>query len=110
MLLKLKNDTPLYLLLGFLCHSCNNIPDQNWEDINKVKLGMTYYEAMEIMHNNPISTDTLYLNKIENEEIVQFQADTCFTKSYESHFAASDDYRIYFRIKDSIVVNLVYGD
>ena len=78
--------------------SCDSKPDQNFKDLQKVEIGMTLYETSSIMRNQPKSKETAYWNK------------DLYVHYYDSGFGASDDFMIVYSKKDSLVVEIGYGD
>lgn len=77
---------------------CNHGGYKNYNDLLKVKTGMSYNEVDFIMTNSPIKVAPAFWN------------DSLFVQYYEPGFGASDDYKVIFSIKDSIVVDVEYGD
>lgn len=87
----------LYLVV-FLTVSCNmNERYENESDLYKVKIGMHYNEVNEVMRNTPFRYRFTEANDI-------------FFASYISPMAYSDYFKIEYRAKDSIVVDIWYGD
>jgi len=87
------------IIFSLLFISCIRTSEsQNFEGLQKVKIGMNFKEANGIMVNTPKKIDTTYWN------------DSLFIHYYDSPAAASDDYGIVFSKKDSIVVEILLGD
>jgi len=86
--------------IGFLLYlyECNNKVKQNWADIHKIKIGMTFFEVDSIMISKPIGIEEAYWD------------DNLFVSKYESSYAASDYLKIIFKKQDSLVVEINYGD
>lgn len=91
----------VYYFLFFIFVSCsNNITKQNMEDINKVNIGMHYKEAISIMRNDTISSMD---NPSYREGVIIYL--------YENNsLGASDYFSITFSKKDSLVIEVGYGD
>lgn len=88
----------LPLCLLFLLISCKSKEEENWDDLQKIKVGMTYNHVNVIMRHAPKSVEVAFWN------------DSLFVCYYDSAFGSSDDYRIVFSKKDSTVVEIGYGD
>lgn len=86
----------LLLCFAFLLVGCKSKEQENWEDLQKVKIGMSYDEANAIMRHAPF----------EKRPITE----GLLVQRYESVFASSDIYEIYFDNQDSTVVKINYGD
>jgi hypothetical protein len=78
---------------------CISKSSQNLEDMKKIKKGMSYNKVQSIMTNQPIMFDM----------IINYKNDSMLVEGYESHFAASDSYLIFYNVKDSTVVKLDFG-
>ncbi|RZK12257.1 MAG: hypothetical protein EOO46_03780 [Flavobacterium sp.] len=90
--------TVISLILSFACISCFNKSDENFEDISKIKKGMSVKDARQIMRNKYIDQSTAHY---DNNLIVE---------SYESDALVSDRYKIIFRKSDSTIVDVGLGD
>lgn len=86
--------------LGFLlCVGCGETPtEQNFADIQKIQRGMSIREVDSIMRNAPIR---IWDNPRANIIILDYE---------NKAFGASDDFSICLSEKDSLVVNIYYGD
>ncbi|MGG5577562.1 hypothetical protein ACPDHL_09495 [Myroides sp. C15-4] len=93
----MKQRIYIFIIVFGLFFNCSKVV-QNYNDLVKVKIGMHYREVNSIMNNKPL--------KVENA----FWNDSLFIQNYESPSSASDDYKIVFTKKDSIVVEINYGD
>ncbi len=81
-----------FTILIIVFSSCNTKKaKENFEDIHKIKKGMSFQEVQKIMRNKPF--------KKELDE-----DGTSFTHLYTPPFASSGNYAIEYSIKDSIVV------
>ena len=83
---------------GIILFGCNTEGEQNFEDLKKVELGMERSMVDTIMGNPPINSETANWS------------DSLFVESYESGFGASDYYKIIYSKKDSVVVDVGWGD
>jgi hypothetical protein len=88
----------IFLFIMFAYLSCSNKPNENFEDISKIQIGMSYKEVQKIMRNN-------YKDRISAS-----YSDTLFIDRYEPGFGASDYFGIVYSEKDSIVVEINLGD
>lgn len=86
------------MLLFEVLESCNSTGDDNYENIIKVKKGMKKNTVDSIMQHNPKLSETAFWN------------DSLFVQYYDAPMGASDDLGIVFNKKDSIVVDIRYGD
>lgn len=93
----MKKKIFIYIVLSVFFISCQK-SRQNEEDINKIEIGMKYQDVQKIMRNKPIK----YKSKYDGDSII--------TKLYEAPFGASGDFKIIYQAKDSIVINIYYGD
>lgn len=64
----------------------------------KITKGMSFDSVNVVMKNKPREIKTAFWN------------DSLFVQYYDSGFGASDDFKIIFSKKDSIVVDIEYGD
>lgn len=91
----MKENLFLFFLFFMSCTS-----DKNYEDICKIKKGMSHKEVMSIMRN-----DTIRSMKNPN------YANGIFIYFYKNNsFGVSDDFSIIFSEKDSTVIDIGYGD
>ncbi len=81
----------------FFIFSCNHVGDNNYDNLMKVKKGMTIKEVNSIMNNAPKLIETAFWN------------DSLFVQYYDSPIGASDDLGVVFN-KDSLVVEIKHGD
>ncbi|HEX8577641.1 MAG TPA: hypothetical protein VF677_15245 [Flavobacterium sp.] len=81
-----------------LLTSCNSKGDENYNSLLKIKKGMHHQTVCGIMKNKPRETETAFWN------------DSLFVNYYDSGIGASDDFKIVFNKKDSLVVDVEYGD
>lgn len=86
----------LLLFVAILFFSCQSKEQENWDDLQQVKVGISLKEATRTMRNAPDIVDTY--NK---DTLVLF---------YDSTFGSSDDYKIVISKKDSVVSKIGYGD
>jgi hypothetical protein len=70
----------------------------NTSNLERVKIGMSLIEVHQVMTVGPISSEKAYWS------------DSLFLESYESEFGMSDHHRIIYSMKDSIVVEISFGD
>ena len=99
----------LIILFILTVISCDNSAKQNYDDLTKIKVGMSIDEVRTIMRNQPIDEKEVYYNKIKNGEIDGNGKDTLYMMVYESVFGSSDDYRILISPKDSTVKKVYLG-
>ena len=90
-------ETTLFIFL-ILTIGCRSKGSENYNSLLKVKKGMNYDSVNIIMKNKAREVKTAFWN------------DTLFVQYYDSGFGASDDFKIIFNGKDSIVVDIEYGD
>ena len=82
----------------FFIFSCNGKEDKTYDDLLKIKKGMSLSEVDTIMRNNPREIKSAFWN------------DSLFVQYYDSGVGASDDFKIILNKKDSIVVDIEFGD
>lgn len=95
-----RNITTTFItLIGIVLYSsCNNISNENLDDIKKVKKGMHFNQVKKIMRNAPFKQDTY-----------DFEPDE-FVSLYQSPIGSSGDFSITYSKKDSIVKRIYRGD
>jgi hypothetical protein len=81
-----------------LFSSCRSNGEENYSALTKVNKGMHIETVDSIMQHNPKLIKTA------------FWSDSLFVLYYDSPMGASDDLGIVFSKKDSIVVDIRYGD
>jgi len=86
----------ILIILVILTTGCVGEAAKNFEDLEHVEIGMSFSRVQGIMSNKPIK--------------VEVSSDDYFIEVYSSHFAASDDYRIFYSKLDSTVVDIGYGN
>ena len=88
----------LIVFFALLLISCKKGHIENYEDLQKVKLGMKLDNVLALMRNEPINVEKAYWDK------------NLFVYSFASPPAASDHYKVIFKEKDSTVVEVLYGE
>lgn len=88
----------IYLLCVVILFSCSSKSDENFEDLKKIKQKMPFIEVRKIMRNKEIGIENAYYNE------------NLFILKYDSGVGASDDFKIIFSKKDSLVTDIGYGD
>lgn len=88
----------LIILIVIFILSCNSKEDKTYDDLLKIKKGMCLSSVDSIMRNNP------------KEIKSAFWDNSLFVQYYDSGVGASDDFKIILSKKDSLVVDIEYGD
>lgn len=85
------------LMIFLIMCNCSNKANENFEDIQKIKNGMTVKEVNNIMRNKPFN--------------MEYSDDKArYYVLYESPYAASGHFYIEYTTKDDIVINTYKGD
>jgi hypothetical protein len=95
---KMVESVILTVFISLFFSSCRSNGEENYSALTKVKKGMHRETVDSIMQHNPKLCKTA------------FWSDSLFVQYYDSPVGASDDLGIVFRKKDSIVVDIRYGD
>lgn len=88
----------IVVVIGLMIRCTNPRGEENFEQLKIIKIGMEMNKVHSIMPNTPISLKQSYWS------------DTLLVESYESGFGASDYYKIIYSKKDSVVVEIKWGD
>ena len=88
----------LIILIVIFILSCNSKEDETYDDLLKIRKGMRLGRVDSIMRNKP------------REIKSAFWDNSLFVQYYDSGVGASDDFKIILSKKDSLVVDIEYGD
>ena len=88
----------LMILIVIFILSCNSKEDETYDDLLKIRRGMRLGRVDSIMRNKP------------REIKSAFWDNSLFVQYYDSGVGASDDFKIVLSKKDSLVVDIEYGD
>ena len=88
----------LMILIVIFILSCNSKEDETYDDLLKIRKGMRLGRVDSIMRNKP------------REIKSAFWDNSLFVQYYDSGVGASDDFKIVLSKKDSLVVDIEYGD
>ena len=88
----------LLILIVIFILSCNSKEDETYDDLLKIRKGMRLGRVDSIMRNKP------------REIKSAFWDNSLFVQYYDSGVGASDDFKIVLSKKDSLVVDIEYGD
>ncbi|MBC9796889.1 hypothetical protein [Sinomicrobium weinanense] len=93
----MKNLIILSIIILFFS-ACASKADKNFTDLKKNRKGMSNTQVDLIMTNSPKLIKEAFWDK------------NLYVNYYDSGFGTSDDFKIIFSKKDSLVVSIEYGD
>ena len=90
----------LLVIVGFSsCDISEKKAKQNYENLKKVKIGMTMDTVVKIMGD----PDTIIIDPYKSQ-------DRYYRYLYQSEFGMSDNFYVFFSKEDSLVFSINYGD
>ena len=94
----MKNKVFIFLWILFFYGCTDKETQQNFQDIHKINKKMHFQEAIKIMRNPPIK---IWNNPSKNVFFYDYKNNT---------FGGSSDFSIIFSMRDSLVIEINYGD
>ena len=97
------------LVIILVTFSCSLTGDENYDDVKRIRLGMTKQEVDGIMRNPPRYSEQARLNLVVDNEIIEFGYYEVHRYDYQPPVGSSGDISIFVNRTDSIVQYIDYG-